>query len=149
MSCAARPRPDRWLHVRTVQYCVMLRLVPTQTLPSRPQMCAASAGGLPSCRSQIRAPVPAPTPPHPTSSHVQAAFGKDPNVAGFKMRVDGRQMEVPARVLPNPRLTYGSPANFDPKVGVLGAQVAPMCIQLDPGLARRGLFMRDGSLPAR
>ncbi len=34
---------------------------------------------------------------------------------GFGLRVDGRQMEVNARVLPNPRLTYGSPANYDPK----------------------------------
>ena len=34
---------------------------------------------------------------------------------GFGLRVDGRQMDVAARVLPNPRLTYGFPANFDPK----------------------------------
>ncbi|KAL4452075.1 hypothetical protein ABPG75_007737 [Micractinium tetrahymenae] len=45
----------------------------------------------------------------------KAAFDKDPNVRGFQMRVDGRQMEVTARMLPNPRLTYASPANFDPK----------------------------------
>lgn len=31
------------------------------------------------------------------------------------MRVDTRQMEVAARVLVHPRLTYGSPANYDPK----------------------------------
>ena len=35
---------------------------------------------------------------------------------GFGLRVDGRQMEVAARVLPNPRLSYGSPASYDPKV---------------------------------
>ena len=46
---------------------------------------------------------------------LQAAFGNDPNMGGFGLQVDGRQMEVQARVLPNPRLTYGSPANYDPK----------------------------------
>jgi hypothetical protein len=46
---------------------------------------------------------------------LQAAFGNDPNMKGFGLQVDGRQMEVQARVLPNPRLTYGSPANYDPK----------------------------------
>lgn len=44
-------------------------------------------------------------------------------MSGFQMRVDTRQMEVPARVLPNPRLTYGFPASFDPKVG-LGSWLA-------------------------
>jgi hypothetical protein len=35
---------------------------------------------------------------------------------GFGMRIENRQMEVGARVLTNPRLAYGAPANFDPKV---------------------------------
>ncbi|EFN55085.1 hypothetical protein CHLNCDRAFT_134979 [Chlorella variabilis] len=37
---------------------------------------------------------------------------------GFGLRVDGRQMEVQARVLQNPRLSYGSPANYDPKASL-------------------------------
>lgn len=45
----------------------------------------------------------------------KAAFDNDPNMKGFQMRVNGKQMEVQARVLPNPRLSYGSPANYDPK----------------------------------
>eukprot|EP00887_Chlorella_sp_A99_P007698 scaffold20.g7698.t1 len=55
----------------------------------------------------------------------KARFGSDPNMQaraagraggwGFGMSVGGRQMEVVARVLPNPRLSYGSPPNYDPK----------------------------------
>lgn len=41
---------------------------------------------------------------------------------GFGMRIENRQMEVSARVLPNPRLTYSSPANYDPK-GAGGASL--------------------------
>jgi hypothetical protein len=57
----------------------------------------------------------------PRILHLQASFAGDPNMKGFQMRVDGRQMEVAARVLQNPRLSYGSPANYDPKArrGVL------------------------------
>lgn len=73
---------------------------------------------------QLHLPHPTPpyhphhSPPHPPFlPPLQAAFGQDPNMKGFQLRVDGKQMEVAARVLQYPRLTYGSPANFDPKVG--------------------------------
>ena len=34
---------------------------------------------------------------------------------GFGLVVGTRQMEVMARVIPNPRLSYGNLPNFDPK----------------------------------
>lgn len=37
------------------------------------------------------------------------------------MKVNNRMMEVNARVLQQPTLSYGSPSNFDPRVGVVGA----------------------------
>ncbi len=55
------------------------------------------------------------TPSRTLAYTVQAQFDKDPGLKAFGMRVENRQMEVAARVLPNPRLTYASPANFDPK----------------------------------
>ncbi|PRW57108.1 argonaute 1 [Chlorella sorokiniana] len=45
----------------------------------------------------------------------KAQFDRDPNMKGFGLRIENKQMEVAARVLPNPRLTYASPANFNPK----------------------------------
>ncbi|PSC71066.1 argonaute 1 isoform B [Micractinium conductrix] len=45
----------------------------------------------------------------------KAGWGTDPGVRAFGMRVDGKQMQVQARVLPNPRLSYGFPRDFDPK----------------------------------
>ena len=44
----------------------------------------------------------------------QAAFQNDPTLKAFNMRVNTRMMEVPARVLPEPTLAYGSPASFEP-----------------------------------
>ncbi|GAB4819183.1 hypothetical protein N2152v2_006229 [Parachlorella kessleri] len=49
--------------------------------------------------------------------HTKAAFQADPTLKAFNMRVNTRMMEVPARVLPEPVLAYGSPANFEPPRG--------------------------------